>query len=555
LFHISISAQPTIATFSPTSGTVGTIVTITGTNFNLTPANNIVFFGATQATVSTSNATQLTVIVPVGTTYQYISATDLSTRLTAYSSKPFIVTFSCSDTINSGTFSPHIDFGTGYNPKSVSISDLDGDLKPDIVIVNSGNGSGNTISVYRNTSISGTISFATKVDYSTGTFPFSIAIEDIDGDGKKDLAIVNYNDNTISVYKNTCNIGTISFLTELLFSTGSNPSSISINDINLDGKPDIAITYQNDSTISIFKNTSTSGTISFATKLDFFVGSSANAKSLTIGDLDGDGKPDIVVTNYSTNSISILRNTSSIIAISFASYIDYLTGTNPLCVKIGDLDGDEKPDIAVSNMLSSVSVFRNTCSVGNISFDSKVDYFLSGQPSCISIGDIDGDGKADLAISNYSLTKVSVLRNICTVGLIAFAAKVDFIAGGWPYSISIGDIDGDGKPDIALANNLTHILSVLKQNDCTTEIESYLNNKEIVNIFPNPFNIQTTISFEKEQKNITINIIDVLGNLIKKMDYSGKDFILEKGKIKAGVYFIQVVCENEITASKKIVIL
>ena len=271
LFHISISAQPTIATFSPTSGTVGTIVTITGTNFNLTPANNIVFFGATQATVSTSNATQLTVIVPVGTTYQYISATDLSTRLTAYSSKPFIVTFSCSDTINSGTFSPHIDFGTGYNPKSVSISDLDGDLKPDIVIVNSGNGSGNTISVYRNTSISGTISFATKVDYSTGTFPFSIAIEDIDGDGKKDLAIVNYNDNTISVYKNTCNIGTISFLTELLFSTGSNPSSISINDINLDGKPDIAITYQNDSTISIFKNTSTSGTISFATKLDFFV--------------------------------------------------------------------------------------------------------------------------------------------------------------------------------------------------------------------------------------------------------------------------------------------
>ena len=60
-----IAPPPTISSFSPTSGTIGTTVTITGTSFSTTPANNIVFFGAVKASVTAATATSLTVVVPL----------------------------------------------------------------------------------------------------------------------------------------------------------------------------------------------------------------------------------------------------------------------------------------------------------------------------------------------------------------------------------------------------------------------------------------------------------------------------------------------------------
>lgn len=86
-----LMAQPTISFFSPASGPVGTTVIITGTNFNTTSANNLVFFGATKAIVNAATATSLTVIVPGGASYQPISVS--TGNLTAFSSRPFIPTF------------------------------------------------------------------------------------------------------------------------------------------------------------------------------------------------------------------------------------------------------------------------------------------------------------------------------------------------------------------------------------------------------------------------------------------------------------------------------
>src|SRR5471030_1472542 len=86
-FSVSrVMAQaPTITSFTPASGPVGTSVTITGTNFNATAANNIVFFGATMATVTAASTTSLTVTVPAGATYQPISVLNGATALTGYS--------------------------------------------------------------------------------------------------------------------------------------------------------------------------------------------------------------------------------------------------------------------------------------------------------------------------------------------------------------------------------------------------------------------------------------------------------------------------------------
>ena len=170
LFHHDLYGQsPTITNFNPSSGPIGTTVTITGTNFSTTPSNNIVYFGATKATVTAATSTQLTVAVPMGATYQ--SITVQANGLTAYSSKPFIVTFGTGGNINACSANPKVDFGVGAQPYEVALGDLDGDGKADMVVTNYNS---KTISVFRNTASSGSItsgSFAPKVDFiaTTGT--------------------------------------------------------------------------------------------------------------------------------------------------------------------------------------------------------------------------------------------------------------------------------------------------------------------------------------------------------------------------------------------------
>ncbi|MEQ8548418.1 MAG: FG-GAP-like repeat-containing protein [Cyclobacteriaceae bacterium] len=466
----------TIASFSPTSGTIGTTVTITGTNFDLTPANNIVFFGATQATVSAATATQLTVTVPSGASYQPITV--LVDGLMAYSASPFVVTFPGGGTVNATSFDAKQDYTTGSNPYSVAIGDLDGDGKADLAIAN---GSSNTVSVFRNISTAvGSISYAAKQDYTTGSNPYSVAIGDLDGDGKLDLAVANRNGSTISVFRNTSTgSGTISYASKVDYSTGSGPRSVAIGDLDGDGKADLAVVNWDISTVSIFRNTSTgAGTIDYATKVDYTTGSQPH--SVAIGDLDGDGKTDLAVANRSSGSVSILRNTSTGTGtINFATKVDYSSGTQPHSVAIGDLNGDGKADLAVVNVQSNtVSLFQNTSTgSGNISYAAKVDYTSGTNTWSVAIGDLNGDGKPDLVLGYIgSNTAVSILQNTSTgSGSISYATKVDQTTGTGPYSTAIGDLDGDGKLDVVVGNVSDNTVSVLRNAiESTTSTETDL---------------------------------------------------------------------------------
>ena len=454
LFAVNTFAQPVITSFSPASGATGSSVTITGTGFNTTAGQNIVFFGATKATVTVASATSLTVTVPIGATYQYISITNLSVNLTGFSAQPFIVTLA-----GNIAFNPNQDFTTGDTPASVSIGDIDGDGKSDLAVANY---LGNTVSVFRNTSVPGTVSFAAKVDFTTSINPYSVSIGDIDGDGKPDLAVANAGSNSVSVFRSTSVSGTVSFATKVDFTTGFLPYSVSIGDMDGDGKPDLAVANFNSNTVSVLRSTSVSGTVSFATKVDFTTGT--QPISVSIGDIDGDGKLDLAVTNYASNTVSVFRSTSVSGTVNFAAKVDFTTGAAPISVSIGDIDVDGKADLAVANNgINTVSVFRSTSVSGTASFAAKVDFTTGAYAYSVGIGDIDGDGKPDLAVAIKNSNTVSVLRSTSVSGTVSFATKADFAAGAQPYSVSIGDLDGDGKPDLTVANFSASTVSVLRQ--------------------------------------------------------------------------------------------
>jgi len=472
----TVGQAPIITSISPTFGPIGTIVTITGTNFNTTSLANKVYFGAVKATISSATSSSLAVVVPIGATFAPITVTDTTSGLTAFSSARFVVTFQSSHAIDTTSFAAKVDFSVGSTPYGVALGDVDGDGKADLVVTNQ---SSNTVSVFRNISTPGSFgasSFAPKVDFPTGTEPIGAIFADVDGDGKLDLIVANETGNSVSVFRNTSASGSISsgsFASKIDFTTGVTPLIIAVGDLDGDGKPDIVVVDAVSDSVSILRNTSTLGSItsgSFAAEVGFVTGAIPNG--IAIGDLDGDGKPDLVVTNNNSNSVSVFRNigtSGSITTSSFAAKVDFATGTNPIFVAIGDLDGDGKADLAVANNISNnVSVLRNTSSPGSItgtSFAAKIDFAAGVNPVGLVIGDADGDGKLDLMIANQSGNSVSLLRNTSVSGSISagsFASKIDLSTGALPSGVAFGDVDGDGRPDLLVSNYNGNSVSILR---------------------------------------------------------------------------------------------
>jgi hypothetical protein len=468
------SSVPVISSVSPYQGYPSTSVTITGSNFNTVTTNNIVYFGATKAAVTSATSSSLTVTIPSGATFMPVTVENTGCLLTAYSQYPFLPTYDNSAyaaaTIH---FNTKVDFASGTNPFAVATGDIDGDGKPDMVTANY---SSNTISVYRNISTTGSIttgSFATKVDFTTGTGPYHVSIGDLDNDGKLDLAVVNNTSTSVSIFRNTSTSGVInssSLATKVDFTTGSGPIGAAIGDIDKDGKADIVVANFGANTISILRNTSVSGIInssSFAAKVDF-PDAINHPYGIALGDIDGDGKTDVVVPNQASANVSVYRNLStpgSITSGSLATKVDFVTGSQPYSAAVGDIDGDGKLDIAVANSASSsISILRNTTTGTTLSFSPKVDFTAGTTPYSIAIGDINGDGKPDIAVANAGSGTVSVFRNTATSGAVttgSLAAKVDMATGTVPRSITICDMDGDAKPDIAVANFTASTVSIL----------------------------------------------------------------------------------------------
>jgi FG-GAP-like repeat/PASTA domain len=280
-------------------------------------------------------------------------------------------------------------YATGDFPVSVAIGDLNGDGNRDVVTANR---AADTVSVLLNR---GDGSFQAKVDYRTGLFPTSVAIGDLNGDGRPDLATTNANAMKISVLLNR---GDGSFQPRRDYSTGRRPWAIAVGDLNGDGKPDVTTVSHCCGTVSVLLNR---GDGRFGAKRDYE--GEVFAESVAIVDATADGKPDLVVPG-GESSVSVLAKRGD---GSFQPKVGYPTSRRPsgeyagvpLSVAAGDLNGDGKPDLVTANITANtVSVLINTpglCAVQNV-----VDERLGAAKRAITRAGC-GVGKISRAFSNH----------------------------------------------------------------------------------------------------------------------------------------------------------
>jgi hypothetical protein len=353
--------------------------------------------------------------------------------------------------------------GDGFIPAftvywSIAVADLNGDGKPDIAVSYTFHPSDSSahqgfVAVYLQSPASpGT--FLNPTTFSFADDPLSLAIGDVNGDGKPDIVTVVSagglsatppHTNVVSVLlQDPNNPG--QFRAPMEYATGALPNAVAVGDLNGDGRPDLAVADTTGISV-LLQNASAPGTFQPFTTLAL----SAPTSSVAIADLNDDNKLDLAAVSGSSVAV-FLQNPA--MPGTFLSPATYAAGLGPAWITAGDLNGDGRPDLAVANEgfpagpTASLSVLLQDPSVPG-GFLSARNYDTGNSTMRVAIADLNADGKPDLVVVNANNISV-LLQDPNAPG--QFQAGVTY-AENLPIAVAVADVNGDNKPDLVITSS------------------------------------------------------------------------------------------------------
>ena len=350
-------------------------------------------------------------------------------------------------TCTSISFASAVNYTSGSLTSTVISADFNKDGKLDYAAANT---SSSNVSVRLG---NGDGTFGASTTFPVGPLPRDVIAADFNKDGNLDLATANVQNSNVAILLGT---GTGSFGSATYFSMDTGTYAVAAGDFNGDGNLDIVTANFSNSTVSIRLGT---GTGSFGSVANFGLNGATNPNTILAGDFDRDGFVDVLTANQSTNNLSFLRGNGN---GTFATALNTGLGggTSPYSVVVGDFNGDGLFDVATANNgTNNVTVYLTD---GPLTI-----YGLNGgtAPTSIKVGDFNGDGNQDLVVSDANTNNISTLKG---TGTGNFNAAVNFGLNGatTPNSVVVGDFNRDGREDLATANQGTGNVSILLSN-CT----------------------------------------------------------------------------------------
>jgi Ca2+-binding RTX toxin-like protein len=288
----------------------------------------------------------------------------------------------------------------------------------------------------------------------------SLAVGDFNRDGKLDLVFTNNSNNTVEVLRGN---GDGTFQSNpLILPVGAGPTSVAVGDFQHDGKLELAVTNGNSNTVSVLLG---NGDGTFQAARNIAVGTVPT--SVVAVDL-GNGQVDLVVANLSSNNVSVLLGNGD---GTFRSG-QTIAVANASNAMVGDFNGDGKPDVMIEELppgdaiaTSEVVLFGN----GDGTLHPGATQLLGSSLFGLAVADFSGDGKQDIAVLNpLGPLGGNLLEVFSGNGDGTFATPPDnFPTGGDPFGVAAGDFNGDGRPDLAVANAIGGNVGVLLNTSAT----------------------------------------------------------------------------------------
>lgn len=343
------------------------------------------------------------------------------------------------------------DYASESTPFAAATGDVNGDLVPDLAVVNYG---ANSVSVRLGL---GGGAFSPPADYATGLNPVSVAIGDLNSDGIPELVVCNWGSSTISILPG---LGGGDFGPKSdLPAGGSRPISCQLAYLDYDNNLDLVFALRNSGLVQVRLGDGAGG---FYLTLNFGTGAVSYPYSLALGDMNADGQLDLAVgTDVAGTQVEVMFGTGG----SFYVPVAHTVGTQPVGVALGDVNNDGSADlIAAAQADGVVSVLLAD---GTGGFGPKTDFYVGSGPFSVVHGYFNGDTHRDLAVVNAASNSISILRGD---GFGNFWPSVTFATGNGPRIILAAELNGDQRPDLVVPDAISNQVSVYLNTSDTSEL-------------------------------------------------------------------------------------